>query len=79
MLEDLYQANIPVYRFIQKPGDLVWLNSGTVHWVQAVVSAFYYVVLVPFDNEVVVGAKLVSWCCRPFPRNRSALKNFAET
>ena len=38
VLEDLFQANIPVYRFIQKPGDLVWLNSGTVHWVQAVVS-----------------------------------------
>uniref|UniRef100_A0A6F9DWN5 [histone H3]-trimethyl-L-lysine(27) demethylase n=1 Tax=Phallusia mammillata TaxID=59560 RepID=A0A6F9DWN5_9ASCI len=36
VLEDLYHANIPVYRFIQKPGDLVWLNSGTVHWVQAV-------------------------------------------
>uniref|UniRef100_H2YC60 [histone H3]-trimethyl-L-lysine(27) demethylase n=1 Tax=Ciona savignyi TaxID=51511 RepID=H2YC60_CIOSA len=36
VLEDLYHANIPVYRFIQKPGDLVWLNAGTVHWVQAV-------------------------------------------
>uniref|UniRef100_W5N776 [histone H3]-trimethyl-L-lysine(27) demethylase n=1 Tax=Lepisosteus oculatus TaxID=7918 RepID=W5N776_LEPOC len=36
VLEDLYQANIPVYRFIQRPGDLVWINAGTVHWVQAV-------------------------------------------
>ncbi|XP_076805994.1 histone demethylase UTY-like [Clavelina lepadiformis] len=36
VLEDLYHANIPVYRFIQKPGDMVWLNAGTVHWVQAV-------------------------------------------
>nr|XP_044997123.1 histone demethylase UTY-like isoform X2 [Jaculus jaculus] len=35
-LEDLYEANVPVYRFIQRPGDLVWINSGTVHWVQAV-------------------------------------------
>lgn len=35
-LEDLYASNIPVYRFIQKPGDLVWVNTGTVHWVQAV-------------------------------------------
>ncbi|XP_038159671.1 lysine-specific demethylase 6A-like [Cyprinodon tularosa] len=35
-LEDLYRSNIPVYRFIQRPGDLVWLNTGTVHWVQAV-------------------------------------------
>ncbi|XP_041658008.1 lysine (K)-specific demethylase 6B, b [Cheilinus undulatus] len=36
VLEDLYSANIPVYRFIQRPGDLVWINAGTVHWVQAV-------------------------------------------
>lgn len=35
-LEDLYADNIPVYRFIQKPGDLVWVNTGTVHWVQAI-------------------------------------------
>ncbi|XP_061081462.1 lysine-specific demethylase 6A isoform X2 [Conger conger] len=35
-LEDLYEANVPVYRFIQRPGDLVWLNTGTVHWVQAI-------------------------------------------
>ncbi|XP_024864275.1 uncharacterized protein kdm6ba isoform X1 [Kryptolebias marmoratus] len=36
VLEDLYSTNIPVYRFIQRPGDLVWINAGTVHWVQAV-------------------------------------------
>ncbi|KAM8900584.1 uncharacterized protein kdm6ba isoform 1-T5 [Spinachia spinachia] len=36
VLEDLYKSNIPVYRFIQRPGDLVWINAGTVHWVQAV-------------------------------------------
>ncbi|XP_036400518.1 lysine-specific demethylase 6A-like isoform X2 [Megalops cyprinoides] len=35
-LEDLYEANVPVYRFIQRPGDLVWTNAGTVHWVQAI-------------------------------------------
>ncbi|XP_027002957.2 histone demethylase UTY-like isoform X3 [Tachysurus fulvidraco] len=35
-LEDMYEANVPVYRFIQRPGDLVWLNTGTVHWVQAI-------------------------------------------
>ncbi|KAG7255322.1 LOW QUALITY PROTEIN: hypothetical protein CRUP_013651 [Coryphaenoides rupestris] len=34
-LEDLYAANVPVYRFIQRPGDLVWLNTGTVHWPSA--------------------------------------------
>ncbi|KAJ8275429.1 hypothetical protein COCON_G00071810 [Conger conger] len=36
VLEDLYHAGIPVYRFVQRPGDLVWINAGTVHWVQAV-------------------------------------------
>ena len=36
VLDDLYKANIPVYRFVQRPGDLVWINAGTVHWVQAV-------------------------------------------
>ncbi|KAK5860611.1 hypothetical protein PBY51_022074 [Eleginops maclovinus] len=35
-LEDLYESNVPVYRFIQRPGDLVWLNTGTIHWVQAI-------------------------------------------
>lgn len=36
VLEDLYKNNIPVYRFMQRPGDLVWVNAGCVHWVQAV-------------------------------------------
>lgn len=39
ILEDLYEADVPVYRFIQKPGDLVWIGPGTVHWVQAIVSS----------------------------------------
>ncbi|XP_065055589.1 lysine-specific demethylase 6A-like isoform X2 [Rhopilema esculentum] len=34
-LEELYEERVPVYRFIQKPGELVWLNGGNVHWVQA--------------------------------------------
>ena len=38
VLEDLYEENVPVYRFIQKPGDLVWVGPGCVHWVQAIVS-----------------------------------------
>jgi len=35
-LDELAQANVPVYRFLQKPGDLVWVNAGCVHWVQSV-------------------------------------------
>jgi hypothetical protein len=33
---DLLEAEIPVYRFLQRPGDLVWVNSGCINWVQAV-------------------------------------------
>ncbi len=32
---ELLKAGIPTYRFLQKPGDLVWVNAGCVHWVQA--------------------------------------------
>ena len=31
ILEDLYEENVPVYRFIQKPGDLVWVGPGTAN------------------------------------------------
>merc|ERR1711874_58081 len=34
-MEDLIEAGIPCYRFMQGPGDMVWVNSGCVHWVQA--------------------------------------------
>ncbi|KAI7692710.1 hypothetical protein SSS_00252 [Sarcoptes scabiei] len=36
LLDDLYANNVPVYRFVQKPGDIVWVGAGTVHWVQAI-------------------------------------------
>ncbi len=32
---DLVVAKVQTYRFLQKPGDLVWVNAGCVHWVQA--------------------------------------------
>ncbi|PAA79077.1 hypothetical protein BOX15_Mlig018358g1 [Macrostomum lignano] len=35
-LTDLAAEGVPVYRFIQRPGDLVWINAGTPHWVQAI-------------------------------------------
>jgi len=34
-MKDLMEAEIPVYRFLQRPGDLVWVNSGCIHWVQS--------------------------------------------
>lgn len=36
VLDELYQANIPVHRFLQRPGDLVWVNAACIYWVQAV-------------------------------------------
>jgi JmjC domain, hydroxylase len=27
-IEDLMEENVPVYRFLQRPGDLVWVNTG---------------------------------------------------
>jgi len=41
--EDLIEAKIPHMRFTQKPGDLVWISAGTVHWVQATVSLISHV------------------------------------
>ncbi len=38
ILDELYKLDVPVYRFTQYKGDLVWINPGTVHWVQANVS-----------------------------------------
>ena len=34
-LADLDAAGIPYSRFIQEPGDYVYTNMGTIHWVQA--------------------------------------------
>lgn len=34
-IQDMVEAGIPCYRFLQKPGDTVWVNAGCVHWVQA--------------------------------------------
>jgi histone demethylase len=33
---DLYSKQVPLYHAIQKPGDMVWVGPGTVHWVQAI-------------------------------------------
>ncbi|CAI8021475.1 Lysine-specific demethylase 6A [Geodia barretti] len=35
VLEELPQHNIPVYRFTQYRGEVVFINPGTIHWVQA--------------------------------------------
>jgi histone demethylase len=35
-MKDLMEDEIPVYRFLQRPGDMVWVNSGSIYWVQAI-------------------------------------------
>jgi histone demethylase len=35
LMQELKAAGIPCYRFMQRPGDLVWVNVGCVHLVQA--------------------------------------------
>lgn len=58
--EDLIKAKIPLYRFTQKPGDLVWISPGTVHWVQATVSYLILLVyevnklLFSFDDNILI-------------------------
>ncbi|CAG9541015.1 unnamed protein product, partial [Cercopithifilaria johnstoni] len=34
-IDELLEANIPVYRFTQKAGDVAWIGSGCIHWVHS--------------------------------------------
>lgn len=33
--DSLRSCGIPVLKFVQKPGDFVFINSGTIHWVES--------------------------------------------
>lgn len=35
ILDELQREQVPVYRFMQRAGDLVWINSGSVYWSHA--------------------------------------------
>lgn len=35
-LDVLYDNNIPVYKCLQRSGDLIWVNAGSIYWVQAI-------------------------------------------
>ncbi|CZR14612.1 JmjC domain-containing protein [Caenorhabditis elegans] len=35
IIDDLLDAGIPVHRFTQKAGDMVYVSGGAIHWVQA--------------------------------------------
>ena len=34
-MSDLKEWGLPCYRFMQRAGEVVWVNTGCVHWVQA--------------------------------------------
>lgn len=34
-LEVFQKYNIPVYRLVQKPGDILWIHSGSIAWGQS--------------------------------------------
>lgn len=34
-LQELIKHRIPVFKFVQRAGDLIWVNAGCVHWVQS--------------------------------------------
>ena len=46
------ENNIPVRKFIQKPGDIVFINAGTLHWVRSkgiAVNSAWNIALKNFD------------------------------
>lgn len=52
ILSELQEMKVPVYRFTQLMGDVVWLNPGTVHWVQANVCMLCYCIKVGVTNAL---------------------------
>lgn len=38
----LMKENIPVHKIIQKPGDIVWIPAGCMHWTKAKVFHLFY-------------------------------------
>ncbi len=34
-MDDLKEEEIPVYRFLQHPGDMVWVNAGCIYWIKS--------------------------------------------
>lgn len=59
-MDELHNLKVPVYRFTQNKGDLVWLNPGTVHWVQANVRR-------PFSIILLIGNEFLSILLRSCP------------
>ncbi|KHJ41379.1 alpha,alpha-trehalase [Trichuris suis] len=56
-LEELWESSIPIYRFSQKAGDVVWIGEGTIYWVHATVmlADFHFNLVTPFG-------RLQGWC-----------------
>ena len=63
-MKELEEAGIPVMRLTQRPGDLVWLNSGTVHWVQGRIVSWNYS---SYNEKIATGwCNNVAWNVGPF-------------
>ncbi|CDW58958.1 lysine specific demethylase 6a [Trichuris trichiura] len=56
-LEELWESGIPIYRFSQKAGDVVWIGEGTIYWVHATVMLpdFHFNLIIPVE-------RLQGWC-----------------
>jgi len=53
-IKDLQENQIPYYRFTQKKGDIVYVNAGTVHWVQALVFFFFFLNIIFLSSEMII-------------------------
>lgn len=61
LIEDLLAANVPLYRFLQRPGDMVWVNSGNINKTNC-----YQVISILIRNLISIGCvhwvQAVGWC-----------------
>ncbi|KAJ6633668.1 Lysine-specific demethylase 6A, partial [Pseudolycoriella hygida] len=75
VMEDLYNANIPVYRFIQRPGDLVWVNAGCVHWVysRGNINILQFVVLFKLNVGTTGWCNNIAWNVGPLTARQYSL------
>jgi len=59
LVEDLLAANVPLYRFLQRPGDMVWVNSGNI--LKRIIR-FYYISKIFVSLGCVHWVQAVGWC-----------------
>lgn len=60
-MEDLMEANIPVYKFLQRPGDVVWVNSGKNYYIQSMITCLFNGFLSPYLG-CIHWVQAIGWC-----------------